>query len=78
MSAACIYFVVHVVLYINVYDYVVGEATMTWIFAVYPQASGFPSQSSVYVFECCRKQIGLYEISLPYSSDYVNLAAFFV
>ena len=37
------------------YEYVVGGAKMTRIFAVYIQASGFPSQSSEYAFECCRK-----------------------
>ena len=39
---------------------------MTEIFAVYLQASGFPSQSSEYTFYCCRKQLGRYGISLSY------------
>ena len=50
------------------YEYVVGEAKMTKIFAVYLQTSGFPSQWLEYVFECCRKQLGRYGISLSYSS----------
>ena len=36
---------------------VVGKTKMTKIFTVYVQASGFPSQSSEYVFECCRIQL---------------------
>ena len=44
--------------------YVVGEAKMTKIFAIYLQASGFPSQSSEYPFECCREQLGRYAICM--------------
>ena len=58
--------------------YVVGEAKITKIFAVCLQASGFPSQSSEYVFECCREHLGRYGISLSYSSPDVDLVAFFV
>ena len=43
------------------------------IFAVYLQASGFPSQSSEYAYECCSKQLGQYGISLSYSSPGVDL-----
>ena len=57
---------------------VVGEVKMTKIFTVYLQVSGFPSQSSEYTFECCRKQFGRYGISLSYSSPDVGLVAFFV
>ena len=48
--------------------YVVGEAKVTNIFAVYLQPSGFPSQSSEYAFECYRKQPERNGISLSYSS----------
>ena len=58
---------------ISAYEYVVSEAKMTKIFAVYLQASGFPSQSSEYAFECCREQLGRYGISPD-----VDLAAFVV
>ncbi|KAK2170755.1 hypothetical protein NP493_1143g01021 [Ridgeia piscesae] len=51
---------------------------MTKIDAIYLQASGFPSQSSEYAFECCREDIGRYSISLSYSSPGVDLVAFFV
>ena len=51
---------------------------MTKIFAVYLHASVFPSQSSDNAFECCRKQLGRYIISLVYSSPDVVLVAFFV
>ena len=50
--------------YISAHEYVVGEAKMTTIFAVYLQASGFPSQPSGYAFECCRKQFGQYAVLL--------------
>ena len=55
--------------------YVIGEGKMTKIFAIYHQASGFPSQSSKYAFECCRKQLGRYGVSLSYSSPDVDLVA---
>ena len=45
---------------IRAYEYVVGEAKMTKIFAVYLQASGFLSQSSEYALECCSKQLKRY------------------
>ena len=48
------------------------------IFAVCLQASGFQSQTSEYTFECCRKQLGRYSISLPYSSPGVDFVAFFL
>ena len=67
--------VVHLV-YLHMY--VVGKAKMTKIFNMYLQASGFPSQSSEYAFECCREQLGRYGISLSYSSPDVDLVAFFV
>ena len=51
---------------------------MTKIFAVYLQASGLPSLSSEYAFECCREQLRRYGISLSYSSPDVDLVAFFV
>ena len=51
---------------------VVGEATMTIIFAVYLQASGFLILSSEYAFECCGKQLGRCDISLSYSSPDVD------
>ena len=51
---------------------------MTNIFAVYFQASGFPSQSSEYSFECCYKQLGRYGIALSYPSPDVDLVAFFM
>ena len=54
------------------------EAKMTMIFAVYLQASGFPSQPSEYAFECCRKLLGRYGIALSYSSPGFDLVAFFV
>ena len=38
---------------ISAYEYVVGEAKIIKIFAVYLQPSGFPSQSSEYALECC-------------------------
>ena len=63
---------------ISAYEYVVGEAKITKIFAVYLQTSGFPSQSSEYVFECCLEQLGRYCISLSYTSPGVDLVAFFV
>ena len=63
---------------ISAYEYVVGEAKMTKIFAVYLQASGFPSQTWEYAFECCRKKLGRYGISLWYSSPEVDLVAFSV
>ena len=63
---------------ISAYDYVVGEAKMTKIFAVYLQASCFPSQWSEYAFEFCREQLGRCGISLSYSSPGVDLVAFFV
>ena len=44
----------------------------------YLQASGFPSQSPEYAFECCRKQLERYGISLSYSSLDVDLVVFFV
>ena len=46
---------------------------MTKIFAVNRQASGFPSQSSEYAFECCRKEFGRFGISLSYSSPDIDL-----
>ena len=64
--------------YISAYEYVVDETKMTKIFAVYIQASGFPSQSSEYALECCREQLGRYGISLSYSTPGVDLVAFFV
>ena len=57
---------------ISTYEYVVGKAKMTKIFAVYRQASG---QSSEYAFECCREQLGRYSISLSYTSPYVDRVA---
>ena len=51
---------------------------MTKIFAVYFQTSGFPNQSLEYAFECCRKQLGRYGISLSYSSPYADRVAFVV
>ena len=63
---------------VSTYEYVVSEARMTKIFAIYLQASGFPSQSSEYAFECCRKQHGRYGISLSFSSPDVDVVAFFV
>ena len=51
---------------------------MTNLFAVYIQASGFPSQSSEYAFECCREQLGRYGISLSYTSPDVDIVASFV
>ena len=63
---------------ISAYKYVVGEAKMSKIFAVYFQASGFPSQSSEYTFGCCDKQFVRYGISLSYFSPGVDLVAFFV
>ena len=62
----------------DIYEYFVGEAKMTKIFAVYLQVSGFPSQSLEYAFECCYKQPGQYGISLSYHSPDVDLVAFFV
>ena len=64
---------------ISAYEYVVGEAKMTKIFAVYFQVSGFPSQPSEYAFECCREQLGRYGIDLPVVllGDF-DLVAFFV
>ena len=62
--------------FINAYEYVAGEAKMTKIFAVCLQASGFPSQSSEYAFDCCRKQLERYCISLSHSSRDVELVAF--
>ena len=39
----------------------------------------FPkSVVGMYAFECCRKQLLRYSISLPYSSPDVNLIAFFL
>ena len=71
--------VVGVVYYIySAYEYVVGEAKMTKIFAVYLQASGFPSQLSEYALKCCREQLGRYGISVSYSCPDVDLFAFFV
>ena len=63
---------------ISAYKYVVGEAKMTKTSAVYLQASGVPSQSSYYAFECCREQLGRYGVSLSYSSTDVDLVAFFI
>ena len=51
---------------------------MTKIFAVYLQASNFPSQPSEYAFEGGCKQFGRYGLSLSYSSPCVDLLAFFV
>ena len=51
---------------------------MTKLFAVYFQASGFPSQSSEYAFECCHEQLGRYGISVSYFSPGVDLVVFFV
>ena len=62
---------------INAHEYAAGEAKMIKIFAIYPQASGFPSLSSEYAFECCRKQRGRYGTSLSYISPDVDLVAFF-
>ena len=70
--------VANVVWCISAYQCVVGEANMTKIFAVYLQASGFPSQSAKCAFECCRGQLGRYGISLSYSSPDVDLFAFFM
>jgi len=50
------------------YMYVVVEAKMTKIFAVYLQASDFLNQASEYAFECCRKQVGPCGICLSCSS----------
>ena len=66
-------YVIHVV-----HDGIVGEAKITKIFAVYLQASGFSSQLSEHCFEGGRNQLGLYCISLSYSSLGVDLVAFFV
>ena len=63
---------------ISAYEHVVGEANMTKIFAVYLQASGFPSLSSEYALKYYRKQLGQCDISLSYSSPDVDLVAFFV
>ena len=51
---------------------------MTKIFAVYLRASCFSNQSSEYAFECYRKQLGRYGISLSYSSPDVDHVAFFI
>ena len=64
--------------WISANEYVGGEAKLTKIFALYLQASGFPTQSSEYAFEWCRKQLGRYGISLSYSSPDVDLVTFFV
>ena len=64
--------------YISAYDYIIGEANMTNIFAVYLQVSAFRSQSSEYCYECCHKLFGRYCISLSYSTPGVDLIAFFV
>ena len=40
------------------YEYVVSEAKMTKIFAIYLQASDLQNQSSEYAFECYREQLG--------------------
>ena len=61
---------------INPYQYVADEAKITKIFAVYRQASGFPSQSSEYYLEYCRKQLRRYGISMSYSSFDVDLVGF--
>ena len=50
---------------------VVGEAKMAKVFAVYFQASGFPSQSPEYAFECCREQLGRYGISQCLSCSFL-------
>ena len=50
---------------ISAYDYAVGEVKITEIFAVYLQASGFPSQSSEYAFECCREQLVNSDMGYP-------------
>ena len=63
---------------ISAYEYAVGEAKMTKIFAVYLQVSGFTSQSSEYAFESGREQLGRYGISLSYCSPGVDLVDFFV
>ena len=63
---------------ISAYEYVVVEAKMTKIFAVYFQTSDFPNQSSEYAFECSCKQLWRYGIPLSYSSPGVDLVAFFV
>ena len=62
----------------TIIDFVVGEAKMTKIFAVYLQAYGFPSYSSEYAFGCRRKQVERYDICLLYSSTDVALVPFFV
>ena len=49
---------------------------MTKIFAVYLQASGFPSQLSEYVFECCQEHLGQHGISMSYVS--LDVDPFFV
>ena len=49
---------------------------MTKIFAIYLKVSGFPSRLSEYAFECWRKQLGRYGISLSYSSPDVDIVAF--
>ena len=51
---------------------------MTKTFIVYRQVSGFPSESSEYVFEFWRKQLGRYGLSLSYCSPGVDLVAFVV
>ena len=61
---------------ISAYEYVVDEAKITKIFPVCFQASGFPSQSSEYAFECYHKQLGRHGIFLSYSSPDVDLVAF--
>ena len=61
---------------ISGYEYVVGEAKMTKIFAVYLQASGFPSHSSEYAYVCCREQLGRYAVALSYLLLMLNVLLF--
>ena len=62
---------------ISAYEYVIGEAKMTKIFAVYLQASGFPI-SRRKMISSAAEQIGRHGISLSYSSPDVDFVAFFV
>ena len=62
----------------SAHEYVVSEAKMTKILPICLQTSGFPNQSPEYAFECCREQLGRYDIFLSFSYPGVDLVAYFV
>ena len=63
---------------ISAYEYDVVEVKMSKMFAIYRHTSGFPSKSSEYAFQCCRKQLWRYGNSLLCSTPGVDLFTYFI